>query len=191
LITAFGGLVSNPETRELVKQLNPEATQFKMPSTPVVIAHRKVIDLMRANGYPDLGEFDDLKNEHEIKLGELFSETTDVVIVDQYPTALRPFYTKKNAVDPRYSNSYDIIFRGQEVLSGAQRITDHAELLASARAAGVNEVAIGFYLDSFKYGSYSTVGGGFGLERLLARFLGLSNIQSASLFPRTPNRLLP
>lgn len=193
LRSVFGKLFTKTVTRELINQIQPESCSFQMPVEPIVMKHREVIELLRANGYPDLSQYDDLKNEHEIKLGELVLAKyySDVVIVDQYPTALRPFYTKTNASDPMYSNSYDIIFRGQEVLSGAQRINDYAELVASAQKAGVNTNVIGFYLDSFKHGSFDQAGGGFGLERLLARFLRLPNIQSASLFPRTPNRLTP
>ena len=110
---------------------------------------------------------------------------------------LRPFYTmpipnetEENRI--QYSKSYDIILRGQEILSGAQRNHVYTDLKNMAKAKGLTDESInsiGFYLDSFRNGSYPHGGGGFGLERLLANFLGLDEIRMTSLLPRDPKRL--
>ena len=112
------------------------------------------------------------------------------MIVDKYPRCLRPFYTLPDT-DSRFTNSYDIIFKGQEILSGAQRVHTHEDLCKAALESGISPQNIDYYLDSFRYGSFPHAGGGFGLERVLSRFLDLSNIKSASLFPRSPTRLKP
>jgi aspartyl-tRNA synthetase len=136
---------------------------------------------------------DDLKNEHEIRLGKIVKDhyNSDIVIVNRYPTCLRPFYTMVDPNNSDYTHSYDILLRGQEVLSGAQRNHDYDTLYSRAKQSGVNTENIDFYLQSFRYGSFPHGGGGFGLERILSRFLQLSNIKSSSLFPRAPDRLKP
>ena len=117
----------------------------------------------------------------------------DFYMIDKFPTDVRPFYTMPDPVDPRYSNSYDIFIRGEEVTSGAQRIHDPQMLLARAAAMEppVDLTPIQAYVDSFKYGAFPHAGGGIGLERVVMLFLGLPNIRKSSMFPRDPRRLTP
>lgn len=114
-------------------------------------------------------------------------------MIDKFPTDIRPFYTMPDPVDPRYSNSYDIFIRGEEVTSGAQRIHDCEMLAASAAAKQppVDLSPIQSYVDAFKYGAFPHAGGGVGLERVVMLFLGLPNIRKTSMFPRDPKRLTP
>lgn len=179
--------------RDLILKANPDFENIIIPEEPIIVPYWEVIATLNANGFPDLKPTDDLNNDCEIKLGEYFRQYfgSDLIIVDKYPKELRPFYTMQDPDHPGYTNSYDIIFRGQEVLSGAQREHRYPILMEAVRAKGITAEHLDFYLNSFRYGSFPHAGGGFGLERLLARFLGLPNIKSASLFPRAPNRLKP
>lgn len=86
------------------------------------------------------------------------------------------------------SNSYDFFVRGEEILSGAQRVHDSELLVKLAKSKGVPPATIQAYIDSFKLGSYPHGGGGIGLERLVMLMLGLPNIRLASMFPRDPVR---
>lgn len=81
--------------------------------------------------------------------------------------------------------------RGEEILSGAQRIHDPTFLAEKMREKGVNPEDMSFYTDAFKMGCPPHGGGGIGLERVLMLFLKLNNIRRASLFPRDPKRLEP
>jgi aspartyl-tRNA synthetase len=90
-----------------------------------------------------------------------------------------------------YSNSYDFIMRGNEILSGAQRIHDAPTLEASMAKAGVPVESMPSYVNAFRAGCPPHAGGGIGLERVVQFFLGLGNIRRASLFPRDPKRLEP
>ena len=90
-----------------------------------------------------------------------------------------------------YSNSYDIMMRGEEILSGAQRIHDPEMLIERAKAHGIPLEQIESYIDCFRYGAYPHGGGGVGMERVVMLFLGLPNIRRTSLFPRDPKRLMP
>lgn len=89
------------------------------------------------------------------------------------------------------SNSYDFFMRGEEILSGAQRIHDATLLAEKMGSKGVDPESMKGYLDGFRVGCAPHGGGGIGLERVLMLFLKLNNIRRASLFPRDPKRLEP
>lgn len=89
------------------------------------------------------------------------------------------------------SNSYDFFMRGEEILSGAQRIHDPKLLCEKMREKGVDPDSMKGYVDAFRMGCPPHGGGGIGLERVLMLFLKLNNIRRASLFPRDPKRLEP
>ena len=130
---------------------------------------------------------------NEKLLGKLVKEKyhTDFYILDKFPLAVRPFYTMPDPEDPKYSNSYDIFMRGEEVLSGAQRIHDADFLMERAKAHEIDVASIQPYVDAFKIGAPPHAGGGVGLERVVMLFLQLGNIRRTSLFPRDPKRLEP
>jgi aspartyl-tRNA synthetase len=136
---------------------------------------------------------EDLSTKDEKVLGELIHHEfdTDFYIIDKFPDAVRPFYTMPDPVDPMWSNSYDIFIRGEEIMSGAQRIHDPDLLFSRAADKGVDLTPIKEYVDSFAYGAWPHAGGGVGLERVVMLFLGLDNIRRSSLFPRDPKRLTP
>lgn len=89
------------------------------------------------------------------------------------------------------TNSYDFFMRGEEILSGAQRIHDPEFLCQQMLAKGVDPESMKGYVDGFRMGCPPHGGGGIGLERVLMLFLKLNNIRRASLFPRDPKRLEP
>lgn len=104
---------------------------------------------------------------------------------------VRPFYTMPDPNNPKLSNSYDFFIRGQEIVSGAQRIHDPDLLEERAAAHGIPLNDIKAYVDSFRHGAQPHGGGGIGLERVVMLFLGLPNIRKTAWFPRTPNRIAP
>lgn len=133
---------------------------------------------------------------------------TDYFIIDKFPMGLRPFYTMPDPEDPvsilieslhaladkdsqTVSNSYDFFMRGEEILSGAQRIHDPALLTEKMKEKGIDPDSMKSYVDAFRMGCPPHGGGGIGLERVLMLFLKLNNIRRASLFPRDPKRLEP
>lgn len=83
--------------------------------------------------------------------------------------------------------------RGQEIMSGAQRIHDYETLVSSMREKGLRPEEEGFrhYVEAFRWGCSPHGGGGLGLNRIVQFFLGLNNIREATLFPRDPGRLAP
>eukprot|EP00956_Cyclotella_meneghiniana_P022111 scaffold41156_cov78-Cyclotella_meneghiniana.AAC.8 len=138
-------------------------------------------------------DYDDLSTENEKKLGDIVKEKykTDFFIMDKYPLAVRPFYTMPDPNNPKLSNSYDVFIRGQEIISGAQRIHEPALLEERAKAWGIDVSTISSYLDAFRNGAVPHGGGGIGMERVVMLFLGLPNIRKSSMFPRDPRRIAP
>lgn len=135
----------------------------------------------------------DLNTELERTLGRLVKDkyATDFYILHQYPLGIRPFYTMPSPHDPNYSNSFDIFIRGEEIISGAQRIHDAVLLRERAVAHGIPVDQLSSYLDAFKWGAAPHGGAGVGLERVVMLFCGLDNIRKTSMFPRDPKRLTP
>lgn len=170
--------------------------EFKIPKDGkmVKLHFKEGIAMLREAG-KDVDDFEDLSTENEKLLGRLVREKydTDFYILDKFPLAVRPFYTMPDSEDPRYSNSYDFFMRGEEILSGAQRIHDPKLLTQRMKEHEVdpNVPGLNDYVDAFTYGCPPHAGGGIGLERVVMFFLDLKNIRRASLFPRDPKRLTP
>ena len=116
---------------------------------------------------------------------------TDFFMLDKYPSEIRPFYTMPDPNNPKLSNSYDIFIRGQEILSGAQRVHEPKLIEERAAAWGIDVATIASYVDSFRNGALPHGGGGIGLERVVMLYLGLPNIRKSSMFPRDPRRICP
>ncbi|XP_030475496.2 aspartate--tRNA ligase 2, cytoplasmic-like [Syzygium oleosum] len=135
----------------------------------------------------------DFSTEVERKLGQLVLEKygTEFYILHRYPLAVRPFYTMPCYDDPAYSNSFDVFIRGEEIISGAQRVHVPEFLAKRAEACGIDVKTIETYIDSFRYGAPPHGGFGVGLERVIMLFCGLNNIRKTSLFPRDPLRISP
>ena len=103
-------------------------------------------------------------------------------VVIQYPLAVRPFYTMPDPEDPTLSNSYDLFIRGEEIVSGAQRIHDPELLVKRAEHWKVPLASIQSYVDAFKHGALPHAGGGIGLERVVMLYLGLKVRQWSLVF---------
>ncbi len=135
----------------------------------------------------------DLAPQHERWLGEWARATynSDFLFVTGYPMEKRPFYTHPNPNDARFSNSFDLLFRGTELITGGQRLHRYQDYLQAAHARGIALEAIAGYLEAFRYGAPPHGGFAIGLERFLMQLLSLSNIREATLFPRDLTRLTP
>ncbi|KAH9917900.1 aspartyl-tRNA synthetase cytoplasmic [Epithele typhae] len=133
-------------------------------------------------------ETEDLSTRAEQRLGQLVKEKygADFYIIDKFPLEVRPFYTMPDARDDRWSNSFDFFLRGEEILSGGQRIHSAPFLEQRMKENGIDPEQMKDYVDGFRWGCPPHGGGGVGLERVVMLFLQLGNIRWASLFPRDP-----
>jgi nondiscriminating aspartyl-tRNA synthetase len=149
--------------------------------------------ILRLHGEDCRGE-PDLAPQHERWLGEWARQEygSDFLFVTGYPMAKRPFYTHPNPADPAYSNSFDLLFRGTELVTGGQRLHLYQAYLDSATARGYADLTpFETYFETFKYGMPPHGGFAIGLERFIMQLLGLDNVRLATLFPRDLNRLAP
>ncbi|WP_242213184.1 aspartate--tRNA(Asn) ligase [Bacillus cereus group sp. BfR-BA-01383] len=135
----------------------------------------------------------DLDTEGEKLLGKYVKETynSEFVFITHYPKEARPMYTMPNKENEAITDSFDLLYKGLEITSGAQRIHNHEMLLASFKEKGLHPEKFQSYVDTFRYGCPPHGGFGIGLERVVYKLLELSNVREASAFPRDCTRLLP
>jgi nondiscriminating aspartyl-tRNA synthetase len=148
----------------------------------------------------------DLSPAHERALSEWARTAygSDFLAVEGYPMAKRPFYTHPQGPPPpecppndprrevgRYSNSFDLLFRGLELTTGGQRLHRASDYAAALERAGQAPELLAGYLDAFAHGMPPHGGFAIGLERWVARLTGAENIREVTLFPRDLNRLAP
>ena len=115
----------------------------------------------------------------------------EFAFVTEYPASVRPFYHLRPAGKPHLTASFDLLWKGLEITTGAQREHRYDVLLAQAAAKGLAPDPMRWYLDCFRYGCPPHGGFGLGLGRLLMALLGLDSIRDATFLFRGPNRLVP
>ena len=135
----------------------------------------------------------DLEPEEEILIGRFAKEEwgSDFVFVTHYPSKKRPFYAMDDPDDPRYTLSFDLLYKGMEITTGGQRIHDYKALKDKIEARGMTEEGMEQYLNTFKHGMPPHGGLGIGLERLTMKLVGEDNVRETTLFPRDLSRLEP
>ncbi|WP_258566900.1 aspartate--tRNA(Asn) ligase [Microbacterium sp. Se5.02b] len=174
------------ETPDALKRLD-----VALPAIPDEIPVIHFRDALKLVGAPD--DEPDLAPSHERALGEWAREThgSDVLAVEGYPMRKRPFYTHPQPDDPRWSNSFDLIFRGLELVTGGQRLHRHSDYIAAIEERGESPDAYAAYLSAFAHGMPPHGGFAIGLERWVSRLIEASNIREVTLFPRDLHRLSP
>src|SRR3989344_3620085 len=116
---------------------------------------------------------------------------SDFVFVVNYPWDKRPFYHMKSDNDSKGTKSFDLIWNGVEIGTGAQREHRYKILKEQAKEKGIDLDKINGYVDIFKFGCPTHGGVGLGLDRMVQCLLILNNIREAILLPRDPERLTP
>lgn len=162
------------------------------PKIPV-IHFTEALELIYRETGEDARNEPDLAPAHERWLGEWAQRThdSDFLFVVGYPTAKRAFYTHPDPQRPIYSNGFDLLFRGLELVSGGQRLHRYDDYIAVLQERGMAQESFGGYLEAFKHGMPPHGGFGIGLERLIGRLAEVPNIRETTLFPRDLHRLTP
>ncbi|MFC0533901.1 aspartate--tRNA(Asn) ligase [Phytohabitans kaempferiae] len=135
----------------------------------------------------------DLAPAHERAIGEwaLREHGSDFVFVTGYPMAKRPFYTHPDPSRPGYTNGFDLLFRGVELVTGGQRLHRYEDYLAALAARGEPVAPYESYVEAFRHGMPPHGGFAIGLERFVARLTGAGNVREVTAFPRDRHRLTP
>jgi len=133
----------------------------------------------------------DFEPHQEKQIGEYAKKkfNSDFLFVTHYPTEKRPMYTMPDPDNPEETLSFDLLFRGAEIVTGGQRIHDYKMLVENMKKFKLDPKDFEFYLMAFKYGMPPHGGIGMGLERVTWLLLGLDNIKQATLFPRDRVRI--
>ena len=168
--------------------------EVTVPTTPfprIPLAEAKRIVAER--GYEVPRQDDDMDPEGERQIAGYVKETYghEFVFLTDYASSIRPFYHMRNAEDGGVTNSYDLIFNGVEISTGAQREHRIDVLIEQAKEKGLDPEELDFYLDFFRYGVPPHGGFGMGLSRVLMLMLKLPNLREATYLFRGPTRLTP
>jgi nondiscriminating aspartyl-tRNA synthetase len=148
-------------------------------------------EALRIAGAP--GDEPDLAPAHERALGEwaLREHGSEFLFVTGYPMRKRPFYTHPDPADPTWSNGFDLLFRGLEIVTGGQRLHRYEDYVEALTRQGEPLEKYAGYLDGFRYGMPPHGGWAIGLERFVARLTGIANVRETTAFPRDVNRIAP
>lgn len=159
-----------------------------VPSVPDEIP---ILTLSEAHDTLGVPHEPDMEPEHERAICAWAKKErgSDFVFITRYPTVKRAFYTYEDPAEAPFSRGFDLIFRGLEINSGAQRIHEYDTLVERMRDRGLDPSKFSFYLQAFKYGMPPHGGSSTGLERFTARMLELSNIKETTAFPRDMTRI--
>lgn len=177
--------------KSIVKSAGMSKSLLELPpiSRVPVLTYRECIELLRSKGY-DAKYGQDLGLIGESRLGQIIKKDrkSDALIIIDYPDTIKKFYTMRK--ENGETETFDIIIDGWELVSGALRNTNREQIEKSMRLSGVNVTDYSFYLsvvsNAIKHGGFC-----LGLDRAIAKSLGLEIISQTSAFPRTAEMLIP
>ena len=169
--------------------LDIEVPSTPFPRIPLAEAH----EIIEKRGYKVPRTDGDLDPEGERQISQYAKEELghEFVFLTDYPKHIRPFYHMRHEGNDSLTKSYDLIWKGTEITTGAQREHRIEVLEAQAKDKGLDPEGLDFYMDFFRYGVPPHGGFGMGLTRVVMLMLELPNIREASFLFRGPNRLQP
>lgn len=170
-------------------EIDIEIPSTPFPRIPLAEAH----EIIEKRGYKVPRTDGDLDPEGERQISQYAKEELghEFVFLTDYPKHIRPFYHMRHEDNDALTKSYDLIWKGTEITTGAQREHRIEVLQAQAKDKGLDPEGLEFYMDFFRYGVPPHGGFGMGLTRVVMLMLELPNIREASFLFRGPNRLQP
>lgn len=191
LLVAAISAVKEKHGEEIKELFEVDVVVPTIPFPRIPLAEAKKIVAER--GYEVPRNDDDMDPEGERQIAAYVAEKYghEFVFLTDYATSIRPFYHMRNAEDQSITNSYDLIWRGTEITTGAQREHRIEILEAQAREKGLDPSELEFYLDFFRYGVPPHGGFGMGLARVMMLMLHQPNLREVTYLFRGPNRLTP
>ncbi len=181
--------VSEKCEKEL-KQLNIE---IEVPKAPFPeLKFPEVYDILKELGIK-LQRGEDLSRESEEALSKYVKEKydSDFFFVNRFPFKVKPFYVMRVDEEPEWARSVDLMYKGLEMSSGGQREHRYERIIEQAKLKGMTMENIEWFTNFFKYGAPPHGGFSIGVERLTMKMLDLQSVRESTLFPRSPDRLLP
>lgn len=185
LIEAVTGIIKEVKAKN-AKDLEILNVNLEVPEAKVV-TYTEVVEALKVKS-AGIKFGDDFTREDEKMINDLYG---DAVVVTEYPGSIRAFYSMPNDKNPELSNSFDFIYKGMEISSGAQRIHLPELLIEAIKKKGMDPKSFDFYVNAFRCGAPPHAGWSIGLERLAMKITGMDNIRECALFPRDRKRLTP
>lgn len=185
------------ETVQAVAAKHPDifarfgTTVPELPEAFPVFTLAEAQDIVSKEYNRTIEDHNDMAPEDERQICEYAKKNlgSDFVFIMRFPTKKRAFYTYEDPSEAPYSRGFDLLFRGLEINSGAQRIHDYEMLVARMKQRGLDPEKFSYYLQAFKYGIPPHGGCSTGLERFTARMLEIPNVKEATSFPRDMHRI--
>jgi nondiscriminating aspartyl-tRNA synthetase len=177
----------------MVSAIDPSFVDTEVPEQILSVHFVDALAMVGKALGEDLSGEPGLAPAHERWLGEWAQREygSDFLFVEGFPAAKRPFYTHPDPSRPGYTNGFDLLFRGVELVTGGQRLHRYEDYVAALAARGESPEPYEPYLSVFRHGMPPHGGFAIGLERFLARLTGAANIREVTLFPRDLTRLTP
>ncbi len=169
-------------------------TEITVPETPFPrIPMRQALSILRDQGWDPEGARVDLDTEGERALSAWVKSNMrhEFVFVTEFPSSIRPFYHHRPADDRAVTDSFDLLWNGIEITTGAQREHRYEVLVKQAAEKGIDVTPMSDYMNVFRYGTPPHGGFGLGLNRLIMVMLGMSSIRESTFLFRGPHRLTP
>ena len=191
LMVAGFAAVKEKHGAEILALFDVEVTVPTQPFPRIPLAEAK--EIVKSRGYEVPRDDDDMDPEGERQIAAYVKETYghEFVFLTDYASSIRPFYHMRHEGDAGLTNSYDLLFNGTEISTGAQREHRIDVLVEQAIEKGMEPDELDFYLDFFRYGVPSHGGFGMGLARVLMLMLKQASIREVTYLFRGPTRLLP
>lgn len=167
--------------------------EVQVPAIPFPrIPLAEALEIVKARGYEVPRTDGDLDPEGERQISAHVEETYghQFVFITDYHPEIRAFYHMRDEATG-LTKSYDLLFKGVEITTGAQREHRVDVLIEQAKEKGLEPEHLDFYFDFFRYGAPPHGGFGMGLARVLMLLLGESSIREVTYLFRGPTRLAP
>jgi len=176
------------------QQLNNKLNlDLKIPTSPFPrVSMEEAKKILNSLGVPS-EKAGDLSSHEEVELGKYISEKydSDFVFIIDYPITVRPFYHMRHQDNPKLTKSADLLYKGLEITTLAQREHRISVLEKQAQEKGMDLNELKDYLDFFRYGCPPHGGGGIGPARIIKQIFNLASVKEATYLPRDVKRLNP
>ncbi len=187
MMTAIFGDAEKTNQRDL-KTFGVKLETPKIPFPRITM--KEAAEILKGYGKTVI---DDVDPEGERVLGKYVKEKygSDFFFLTEFPWSVAQFYHMRKPGDKEVTFRADLIYKGLEITTLAQREHRYKVLMEQTKEKGLDPERFGFYLDFFRYGVPPHGGSGTGLERIVKQMLNLENVAEATLLPRTPDRVTP
>ena len=191
LLVAGFTAVKEKHGADILEHFGVEVTVPTTPFPRIPLAEAKQIVASRGYEVPRADDDMDPEGERQISAYVLEKYGHEFVFLTDYASSIRPYYHMRHEDDPSLTKSYDLIFNGTEISTGAQREHRVDVLTAQAVDKGLDPAELEDYLNFFRYGVPPHGGFGMGLARVLMLMLHEASIREVTYLFRGPTRLTP